>query len=75
MSEDLNLIAHAVVARSLARQAAKELREVGARIDKAAPGQSVAGKMLAELGRTIDDELTLIGQIMIDEAAAERKAK
>lgn len=74
MSDDLTLIAHAVVARSLARQAAKELRAVGERIDKAAPDQS-AGKMLAELGRTIDDELTLIGQIMIDEAAAERKAK
>ena len=75
MSDDLNLIAHAVVARSLARQAAKELREVGARIDKAAPGKSVAGKMLIELARSIDDELTLIGEIMISEAATERKSK
>lgn len=71
MSDDLNLIAHAVVARSLARQAAKELREVGARIDKAAPDQS-AGKMLIELARSIDDELTLIGEIMIDEAAGKK---
>ncbi len=62
-----DLLTKAIVARTLARQAAKELRSVGSMIDADAPKQS-SGKMLVALGETIDCELTLIGQIMIDEA-------